>query len=178
MKRILPILISLLCISADWVRMPVLYNPNVSNSKIKASFIYNFTKYIDWPDKYKEGSFVIGVLGTSSFYNDLTTLLSSKMIGTQIFEIKSFASAESVAGICHILFVPAEHSAMLPDILKKVKNKSTLIITEKPGLAKQGSAINFVVANNKQRFELNKTNVEKYNLKVSTTLSALAIQVE
>ena len=39
--------------------------------------------------------------------------------------------------------------------------KNTLIITEKPGLAKQGSGINFVIENNKQKFEMNKTNIEK-----------------
>ena len=178
MKKFAAILISLLCISADWVRMPVLQDPNASNSKIKATFIYNFTKYIDWPDKYKEGNFVIGVLGTSSFYNDLTTLLNTKTVGNQRFEIKSFTTAEFVSGICHILFVPAENSSLLPDVVKKLKGKSTLIITEKPGLAKQGAAINFVVENNKQRFELNKSNIEKYNLKVSTTLTALAIQIE
>ena len=177
MKRIFPILISLLCISADWVRMPV-QDPNASLAKVKASFLYNFTKYIDWPDKYKEGNFIIGVLGTSTFYNDLTTLLNTKTVGNQRFEIKSFSNAESVSGICHILFVPAESSSLLPDVLKKTKGKSTLIVTEKAGLAKQGAAINFVVENNKQRFELNQKNVEKYNLKVSTTLAALAIQVE
>lgn len=178
MKRLLPILISLLCISADWVRMPVVQDPNSSNSKLKASFIYNFTKYIDWPEKYKEGNFVIGVLGTSSFYNDLTTLLNTKTVGSQRFEIKSFTNAESVSGIVHILFVPVENSSMLPDIVKKMKGKSTLVVTEKAGLAKQGSAINFVVENNKQRFELNKTNLAKYNLKVSSQLMALAIAVE
>jgi hypothetical protein len=71
-----------------------------------------------------------------------------------------------------------ENSAMLPDVLKKMKGKSTLIVTEKLGLAKQGSAINFIIENNKQRFELNKSNIEKYNLKVSSTLEALAIKVE
>ncbi len=178
MKRVVSILIALFCISADWVRMPVGDDPNSSNSKIKATFIYNFTKYIDWPEKYKEGNFVIGVLGTTSFYNDLTALLSTKTVGAQKFEIKSFSSVESVSGICHILFIPAENSSVLPDVLKKMKGKSTLIITEKSGLAKQGSAINFVVDNNKQRFEMNRTNIEKYSLKVSTTLTALAIPIE
>ena len=178
MRRVVPILVALFCISADWVRMPILQDPNASNAKLKASYIYNFTKYINWPDKYKQGNFVIGVLGTSSFYNDLTAQLSTKTVGNQIFEIKSFTSTESILGVCHILFIPTENSNMLPDVLKKMKGRSTLIITEKSGLAKQGSAINFVVENNKQKFELNKLNIEKYSLKVSSTLTALAIVVE
>jgi hypothetical protein len=178
MKKICAILVTILCMSADYVRMPVLQDPNSSNSKIKATFIYNFTKYIDWPEKYKEGNFVIGVLGTSTFYNDLSTLLSTKSVGGQKFEIKSYTSSESVSSVCHILFITAENSAQLPEVLKKLKGKSTLIVTEKSGLAKQGSGINFVVDNNKQRFELNKSNVEKYSLKVSSTLASLAIAVE
>lgn len=178
MKRIAAIVIAFFCLSADWVRMPVFQDPNTGNSKIKATFIYNFTKYIDWPDKYKEGNFVIGVLGTTSFYNDLTALLSTKTVGAQKFEIKSFSNPESVTGICHILFIPAANSAQLPDVLKKMKGKSTLIVTEKSGMAKQGSGINFVIENNKQRFELNKTNIEKYNMKVSSTLASLAIAIE
>ncbi|TAL61231.1 MAG: YfiR family protein [Bacteroidetes bacterium] len=178
MRKYIIIAITLLCISADWVRMPVFQDPNNSNSKIKATFIYNFTKYIDWPEKYKEGNFVIGVLGTTAFYNDLTALLTKKSVGKQTFEIKSYTGSESVSGVCHILFITAENSAQLPDVLKRMKGKSTLIVTEKTGMAKQGSGINFVVENNKQRFELNKTNIEKYNMKVSSTLASLAIAVE
>lgn len=178
MRKFAIILITFFCISADWVRMPIVQDPNSSNSKIKATFIYNFTKYIDWPEKYKEGNFVIGVLGTSTFYNELATLLSKKTVGKQIFEIKSYTNSESVTGICHILFITAENSSQLPDVIKKMKGKNTLIVTEKTGMAKQGSGINFVVENNKQRFELNKANIEKYNLKVSSTLASLAIPVE
>ena len=177
MRKIFAIVVVFLCLSADYVRMPV-QDPNSSNSKIKATFIYNFTKYIDWPDKYKEGNFVIGVIGANSFYNDLTTLLVKKTVGNQKFEIKSYTNIESVTTFCHILFIPAENSSMLPEALKKLKGKSTLIVTEKSGLAKQGAGINFIIENNKQRFELNKNNVEKYNLKVSSTLTTLAIQVE
>ena len=178
MRKIIIILVTFFCISADWVRMPIVQDPNNSNSKIKATFIYNFTKYIDWPEKYKEGNFVIGVLGTTPFYNDLTALLTKKSVGKQIFEIKSFTNVESISGNCHILFIPIVNSGMMPDVLKKMKGKSTLIVTEKSGLAKQGSGINFVVDNNKQRFELNKANIEKYDLKVSSTLASLAIPVE
>ena len=178
MRRFFVIFISILCLSADCVRMPVLEDPSGANAKIKATYIYNFTKYINWPDKYKEGNFIIGVLGTTTFYNDLSVLLITKSVGDQKFEIKNYTSSESVSGVCHILFIPAESSSMLPDVLKKLKGKSTLIITEKSGLAKQGSGINFIVENNKQRFELNKASIEKYNMKVSSTLMSLAIPVE
>ena len=177
MRKILAIVVLIMCMSADFVSMP-LQDPNSSNAKIKATFIYNFTKYIDWPEKYKQGNFIIGVLGTTSFYNDLTSLLTKKSVGDQKFEIRSYTSSEAVSGVCHILFITAENSHMLPDVIKKLKGKSTLIVTEKMGLAKQGSGINFVVDNNKQRFELNKSNVEKYNLKVSSTLTSLAIAIE
>src|SRR3954470_3344001 len=118
MKKICAILITILCMSADFVRMPV-QDPNNSSSKIKATFIYNFTKYIDWPEKYKEGNFVIGVYGTTSFYNDLNFLLSTKSVGGQKFEIKSYTNSESVSNVCHILFITAENSAQLPEVLKK-----------------------------------------------------------
>jgi hypothetical protein len=59
-----------------------------------------------------------------------------------------------------------------------VKSKSTLIVTDKAGMAKKGAAINFIYADNKQKFELNKSNIEKYDLKVSQSLVKLSIEVE
>lgn len=178
MRKSITILFTLFFISADYVRMPILQDPNNSNAKIKATFIYNFTKYIDWPDNYKEGNFVIGVLGTTPFYNELTSLLSTKTVGNQRFELKSFTGVNSINGTCHLLFIPSEYSSLLPEALKKVKHSCTLIITEKSGLIRQGSAINFIVENNKQRFELNKENIQKYKLKVSSSLMALAANKE
>ena len=44
-------------------------------------------------------------------------------------------------------------------------------------MAKKGSAINFVVEGNRQKFELNKSNVERHNLKVASALEKLAVLV-
>jgi hypothetical protein len=74
--------------------------------------------------------------------------------------------------------VPRAPPTPFSEILNKLKGKNVLIVTEKPGFARQGSAINFVIVQNKQKFELNKNNAEKYNLKVSTTLVQLGIPVE
>ena len=148
-----------------------------TNAKIKAMFVYNFTKYIEWPQNYKDGNFIIGILGNSSLFSELSTMANSKKAGAQSFEIKNFSTTSSVSK-CHMLIVSSDITVGFSDILSKVKNNSTLIITEKAGFAKQGAAINFVVQNNKQAFELNKANVEKYDLKVSSNLLALAIVID
>lgn len=166
-------MLSFLFVSAD-MRM----QQEDTNARIKAMFLYNFTKYIEWPAAYKEGNFVIGILGNNStLLAELNKMASQKMAGNQKLEIRSLSSVEG-ASKCHIVYIQPDKGGELPDVLSKVKGKSALVITEKPGLAKQGAAINFVVQENKQKFELNKSNAEKYNLKVSSNLASLAIVVD
>lgn len=104
-------------------------------------------------------------------------MASTKKAGSQPFEIKSFSSPASITK-CHILIVSPEVQISLNEVLDRIKNYSTLLITEKAGMARQGSAINFVVKNNRPAFEINKSNAEKHDLKVSSTLLPLAIVVE
>lgn len=150
---------------------------NDPNAKIKVIFIYNFTKYIEWPDNYKQGDFIIGVLGESDLIGELSNLAQTKSIGSQKCVVKSFASVKEITK-CHMLYIPQEKSDLFKDVLKKASGMNTLIITEKEGLARQGAVINFVSVDNKQKFELNKTNAGKYGLKVSSNLSTLAIIVD
>src|SRR5262249_16674148 len=146
------------------------------NAKIKAVFIYNFTKYVEWPKSYKEGNFVITILGSSSgLLTELNTMAGNKTVGAQRFEINSRTSADGIPPKCHILFIPGTTEVKLSEITSKLKGRNTLIITEKTGSIKQGAAINFVVVENKQKFEVNKTNAEKYELKISSTLTSLAV---
>jgi hypothetical protein len=147
-----------------------------TNAKIKAVFVYNFSKYFEWPSSYKDGNFLILVMGNSTLTNEISSMASSKAVGSQKFEVKSISSVDQITK-CHMLYVPADSPVELSKIISKIKNYSTLLITEKDGMTKQGSAINFVVQNNKQKFELNKTNAIKYDIKVSSSLEPLAIQV-
>lgn len=148
-----------------------------TNAKIKAVFIYNFTKYIEWPQAYKEGEFTIGIVGETPLYSELIKMTETKKVANQTLEVKKFSSPNDVTK-CHILYVSKDKSQSLTDIIKKVKNNSTLLVTEESGLADKGSGINFIIKDNRQKFELNKSNVEKYKLKVSSNLEALAFTVK
>jgi hypothetical protein len=147
-----------------------------ANAKIKAIYIYNFTKYIEWPDSYKQGNFVVGVMGNNiSLLNELNKMAASKTVGNQHIEVKSMTTPDAS---CHILYVLSDYSSQLNEVIEKMKSKSTLIITDKAGLAAKGAGINFVIQENKQKIELNKANIERYKLKVASSLVELAIQVK
>lgn len=146
-----------------------------AEAHIKAVYLYNFSKYIEWPTDYRQGDFIIGVLnGSSHIMAELKKMAASKTAGSQRFIIKNFKSAAEI-GKCNILYVPETSNGELGEVLKKIKGKSTLLVTESVGDAKRGAAINFVSKDSKQEFELNKSNAERCKLVVSTSLSALAI---
>ena len=144
--------------------------------KLQAFFIYNFTKYIEWPPDYQAGNFDILVLGNSAIDTHLKDIASSKKVGNQTIIIKRISSVNEISK-CHIVFISKEKSDELPNVISRIGSNSILIITEKNGLASMGSAINFVIVNDKQKFELNKRNVTKYGLKISNQIDALAIIV-
>ncbi len=144
--------------------------------KFHSIFIYNFSKFIQWPSEYKSGDFVIGVLGNSPIKAHLESMAKNKKLGNQNFKVVSFKNPSEIDK-CHILYIPTEKSESLEECVNKVESSSTLIITDKPGLAKVGSGINFLIVNGKPKFELNKLAAEKRNLKVSTELAKLAILI-
>lgn len=145
-----------------------------ANAKIKAIYIYNFTKYIEWPDDYKEGSFVIGFIGkNTALFTELSKMADSKKAGNQEIAIKNISTLDDNSKY-NIVFILSENSNQLGEVLAKSKGKSTLIVTEKDGLISKGAGINFVVRDSKQKIETNKTNIEKSNLKVAKTLIDLS----
>jgi hypothetical protein len=152
--------------------------PTDTNARVKSVFIYNFTRYVEWPADYQTGNFIINMYGTNAaMLSELNTMAKTKTVGAQKIEIRNTTTLDGI-GKCNILYVTPDVSTPLADILAKIKGKSTLLVTEKAGFAKQGSAINFVVVDNRQKFELNKANAEKNNLKVSAQLVTLSIPVE
>jgi hypothetical protein len=153
-------------------------DPVDTYSKFKALYIYNFPKYFDWPESYKQGNFVIGMLGdNAALITELNKVVASKSVGEQKIEVKSFTSPDVISK-CQILIVSASKANLLSKVTAKLKGQSTLIISEGDGTIKAGSVINFVIKNSKQKFELSLNNAGKCNLKVSQNISSLAILVD
>ena len=167
-KRYLILLCLLLC---------KVFAASAQNEKFKALFIYNYTKYIEWPSNQRDGDFVIGVLGNSTLADELKTISQKQKVGSRNIVVKVFGSADEIDN-CHILFLGSGKSGSLATAMQKTSGRSTLIITDKEGLARQGSGINFITDGSKLNYEINKSNIEKSGLSVSSSLLSLGKPVE
>jgi len=144
--------------------------------KMHTLYIYSFSKYIVWPGEAAQGDFIIGVLGDSPIEASLQKMASLKKVNGRVIKVTSFDDPQSI-GNCNILFLPQNQSNNLAKALNIVGNRSILVVTEKEGLGAQGSALNFIVKNNKLLFELNNEAVDKANLKVASELKKYAVQL-
>lgn len=145
-----------------------------NSARYQALFVYNFTRYIQWPSSSNSQEFVIGVLGKSDIYSELQKLASDKHVGTSTIIVKQYANSAEI-GKCQILLVAGEASAQVAQLAAQFQSKNTLIITERPGLYKKGASICFAMEDGKQKFEISKTNVSKTGLMVNNQLLDMAI---
>ncbi len=144
--------------------------------EVYSMMVFNFIKYVQWPDHDKSGEFVIGVVGNNDVYNTLTAWYGGKAKGNKTYVIKKFANASEVTD-CHLVYIDKTKSGEFDAINNKVKGKGTLVVTDRSGLGQKGSCINFKTVDDKLRFELNQQAVEASNLKVSGALSSMAILI-
>jgi hypothetical protein len=146
-------------------------------TKFIALYLYNFTKYVDWPAEHKSGEFVIGVVGSNQVYNELMQLAQGKPVGTQSISVKSFRNVDEVSSV-HILFLAEAHSRRVDQAISKLGQSAPLIVTQQEGATLQGSAINFVIRDETMKFELKKSNAQKFGLRVHSRLDNLAIVID
>jgi hypothetical protein len=144
------------------------------NYKIHSLFMYKFTQYIEWPSN--SGDFVIGVVGNSPITSELEAIAATKKVDTRNIVVKKMSASSDFSG-CQMVFISEGQSSNITTIATKLQGKPVLLVSESPGAAKKGSGINFVIVDDKMKFELNKGAVEKQGLKVSGDLTKLAIVV-
>jgi hypothetical protein len=144
--------------------------------EIHSMLIFNFIKYIEWPDDTKSGDFIIAVYGDDDVFNQLSKLYGQRKIKGQTAEIVNVSDVSSLSD-AHIIYISSNKSRDFEDILQKYDVKPTLIITDKSGLGKKGSSINFKEVGGKLKFEINQATFDDSNLKVSSQLVNMGITI-
>lgn len=142
--------------------------------RVKAAFILNFARFVDWPsDSFSEGGvLVVGIIGDNPFGGSLDQLNGTTVNGRRI-AIRRFKFGDYLRG-CQILFVSSSERNRLGKILDSVKGASVLTIGELPQFTQTGGVIKFVIQDYKVRFEINGGAAGQARLRVSSKLLALS----
>jgi len=144
--------------------------------KFKAIFLYNFLQFVDWPQSsFREQSspIVVNVLGNDMLGNLLEETVKNDTVKGHPVVVQQLATIEDSAA-CHVLFISRSEEKNLKTILRKIKGKSILAVSETDGFAQMGGTINFYFEGNKLRFEINLESARDADLVVSSKLIRLA----
>jgi hypothetical protein len=142
-----------------------------TNYQVYALFVVNIAKYSSWPSV--NGEMHIAILGKSKVYDELMKQ-NGKSVNGQVVKIYQVESVQEL-GDAHIVFIPDGRSSMLDDVLKATSGRSVMVIAEREGLYKKGAGFSFVIMENSTlRYDVNNTELEKRQIKVSKSLTALA----
>jgi hypothetical protein len=140
-------------------------------------FIYNFMKYVEWPESANKGEFIIAVVGDSPINKELQNLAGQKKLKGRTIVFKKCNTAEEAMN-SHLVFLPSNRSALVKTFKEQTKGLPVLIVGEREGLAKKGAAISFVTLEEDElKFDINKKDIEQHNLKVANQLVSLGIAI-
>ncbi|MCE9539182.1 MAG: YfiR family protein [Bacteroidetes bacterium] len=144
---------------------------------LKAAFIYRFIEYVDWKNSSESETFNIAILEESPITLPLLEITKNKKAKGKKINVEQYKNMDEI-DFCNILFVPVNCSIPIETIFAKLANKPVLIVTEHEGYGKKGAHLNFVIVENKLKFEVNPKAINKAGIVVSSFLLQHAIIVE
>jgi hypothetical protein len=147
---------------------------NVSEYSLKAAFIYNFAKFVEWPQE-TDAVLRLCVLGEDPFGPTLDDL-QDKPIGLRKLAVERLPSMENLRR-CRILFISESESDKLPLILKAIEGSSALTIADTESFLERGVMIGMTLDDNRITFEVNAGAARRAKLEISSKLLRLAKRV-
>jgi hypothetical protein len=144
--------------------------------QVKAAFIYNFAKYIQWPRPSGSDSnrpFVIGLIGKDPFGPVLDQVMNGQSMQERPVIVKRFERADDVVN-CDVLFVSSSERKSLQKILDVLRRNPVLTVSDMDQFAERGGMIALTTENNRIRFELNVEAIDRAGLKAGSQLLRLA----
>jgi YfiR/HmsC-like len=148
----------------------------LSEYQVKAAYLFNFLKFVEWPEESFAdplAPIVIGVVGEDPFGNALPQVVIGKTVQGRDLVIRIYRPGEDLRGV-HILFISASERKRLPIILSSLRGSSVLTVADTAGFLDAGGMIQFLNENGRVRFAINVDATGRAKLKMSSKLLSLA----
>lgn len=144
---------------------------DIDEYQVKAMFITNFIKYVDWSSNENESDFIIGIVGQSDIKAELEKIAESKK-GNRPMKVVQLDPEKPVP--CNIVFVAQSESRRVKKLARDFAGKGVLLVSEDNKSASRDAGINLIKIDNKIKFEINQTSIRYAGLRLSSQLQLLA----
>ncbi len=142
--------------------------------QVKAAMIYNFAKFVRWPDGEAAGKpLVVGVLGDDPFDGSLELALAGRSVFGSPVQVRNLDPSHGPFD-CDVLFVGRSERRRIPQVLEQVRGRAVLTISDIDEFASAGGMIGFVIEDGRIRFEVNLDAARRAGLQISSKLLRLA----
>jgi hypothetical protein len=151
----------------------------VASSDVEAAYLYNFGKFVRFPNIPEQASapFVICILGEDAFGRTLDSLIANESIAGRRIVARRLTSP-TAAGGCQIVFLAQSEEPRLAKDLAVLEKSPILTVSNLHGFLEQGGMIQFLVQNDRVRFEVNLSAAEQSGLILSSELLKVAVRVD
>jgi hypothetical protein len=147
-----------------------------SEYEIKAAFLFNFAKFVEWPARQAaeaEPVFTIAVLGRDPFGSALEQTIGEKTVRGRRIAIRRFRHAADLKP-AEILFISDSERPTLSEILIRLRGENSLTVSDMPDFGRRGGMITLFTEDNKVRFSIRPDLTERAGLRLSSRLMSLS----
>ncbi len=151
-----------------------------SESTVKAAFLYKFLSYIEWPVTAFEGPaspLVMGVLGADQMADELADLVQGRTVAGRRVQVRKLHDRSAVQGV-HLLFIGTLSRERTVQAIREAKAGGTVTVSEAPAGLELGSVINFLLVDDRVRFEISRDAAEETHVTISSRLLGVAYRVQ
>jgi hypothetical protein len=146
-------------------------------NELKAVFLLNFVRYVEWPASAFASSnspIVIGVLGNDPFRGALDKAAKGEKVRDRKIVVRHLESTED-ARDCHLLFVSADGRSRMREITTRLSGLPILTASDTEGFLETGGMICLCPGpNQKLKIVIQIDKVKSAGLSVSSKLLGLA----
>ena len=144
----------------------------IEEHQLKAAFLFNFTKFINWPPADASSKLTVCVVNAKEVAGALEAVTRGKSVDARqvIIQQLSFPAALET---CQLLFIGSSGKKM-EEILMEAKKIPIVTVGEDEKFLRRGGMINFVLEDGKLRFQINTDAVGRSGINISSKLLSLA----
>ncbi len=176
-NRLKVLCILLMFLVVTWISARAQEN-ELKEYQVKAAFLYNFTKFVTWPQntfQKSDSPFVFEILGDCPIRTTIKPLERMKVNGHSV--VIRYAKNKEDLQPCHVLFLCKSEKENVDRILERVINSPVLTVSDIDGFVNHGGIIEFIIEDEKLRFLINQEAADRAGIRISFQLLALAKKV-